>query len=112
MNKYRNKKTVYQNMTFDSKAEVARWCELGLLERAGKISGLSRQVPFELAPKVKLEGAWRTSPALRYFADFVYFDLEEGKTIIEDVKGTMTDAFKIKRHLMATVHGIQIRITK
>jgi hypothetical protein len=43
-------------------------------------------------------------------ADFVY--CEAGVIVVEDVKGVQTDAFKIKQHLMMSVHGVDVRITK
>jgi hypothetical protein len=39
-------------------------------------------------------------------ADFVYFD-DNGARVVEDVKGAITDGYRIKRHLLA-VQGIQI----
>jgi hypothetical protein len=110
--KYGNKKTKIGDITFDSKREAARWSHLCILERAGYISGLRRQVAFELAPSVKFEGAARAKPALRYFADFEY--VEKGARIVEDVKSEATakkEAFVIKRHLMKHLHGIDVRIT-
>ena len=81
-----------------------------LLERLGRIHGLSRQVAFELAPSVKFAGDKRAKPALRFIADFVY--TEAGKQVVEDVKGIILPAFQIKRHLMLSVHGIDVRIVK
>lgn len=52
MNKYRNIKTG----TFDSKKERERWNELRLLERAGAISDLKRQVTIELIPSQYIDG--------------------------------------------------------
>ena len=46
--KYGNKKIEYNGEVFDSKKEYKRWCELKLLERAGKISDLKRQVKYVL----------------------------------------------------------------
>lgn len=103
--KYGNTRTVVDGIWFDSQREAARWCELKLLERAGEIRNLSRQIEFVLAPAVKIGG--RMKPALRYFADFAYHD--KTGPVIEDAKGHKTDVYKIKRHLMATVHGILIR---
>ena len=59
--KYGNKKTQFAGLTFDSKAEARRYGELQLLERAGLISNLRRQVPIELVPGVKLWGAARAA---------------------------------------------------
>lgn len=107
--KYRNTKTTVAGATFDSRREAARWQELQLLERAGQIRDLRRQVPFELVPGVKFAGAARARPALRYFADFVY--TERDKQVIEDVKGVETPEFKIKRHLMLALLGLEVRVT-
>ena len=110
--KYRNTKTVVAGVAFDSKREAARWQELQLLERAGQICELRRQVAFELVPGVKFAGAARARPALRYFADFVY--TEHDKQVIEDVKSPATadlPAFKIKRHLMLALLGLEVRVT-
>lgn len=87
---------------FDSKKEFFRWCELRIMERAGKISDLKRQVSYELIPKQKVERA------CTYVADFVYID-EHGETVVEDAKGVRTDAYRIKRKLMLWVHGIKIQ---
>ena len=110
MSKYGNKKTQMHGLMFDSKAEAARYAQLIILERTGKIKGLERQVAYKLAPSVKFEGATRKTPALRYVADFAYW--EGDKRIIEDVKGVQTPLFKAKRHLMKTVLGLEVRLTK
>ena len=80
------------------------WCELRILERAGKISDLKRQVKYELIPKQKGERA------CTYLADFVYKD-SDGNTVVEDTKGVKTDAYRIKKKLMLLVHGIRIKET-
>ena len=112
MSKYGAKKTTIDGITFDSRAEARRHCQLLILERSNAITGLSRQVSFDLCPSVKFKGAARAKPALRYVADFVYTDCATGKQVVEDVKGVLTDVFTIKRHLMLAVHGIDILITK
>lgn len=93
-NKYHAKKTIVDNIVFDSKKEADRYCELNLLVRAGKISDLRRQVTFELVPKQSDERA------VKYIADFVYLDNNTGKTIIEDVKGYRTKEYVIKRKIL------------
>jgi hypothetical protein len=100
MNKYHNKKT----NGYASAAEANRALELHLLQRAGKISGLEEQVPFEIIPKQLGE------TAVKYIADFTYW--EKGLFVVEDVKGVKTDVYRIKRKLMLLVHGIRIRETK
>lgn len=112
MNKYHAKKTTVDGIEFDSAAEARRYTDLLLLQRAGQISGLTRQVPFVLAPGCRLHGDKRSRPEIRYVADFVYSALPSGVVIVEDVKGMDTPMSRLKRHLMATVLGIQVRIVK
>ena len=112
-NKYGNEPVVISGLKFDSKKEARRWRELQLLERVGKICELERQVAFALAPSVKYADAKRATPALRYVADFCYFEEygsgDTSRYVVEDVKGVKTSAYKIKRHLMLTVHKIEVR---
>ncbi len=107
MSKYRNKPVVTpEGERFDSQAEYSRWMFLLLQQRSGQIFGLKRQVPYQIAPAVKIVGNSRKSPAIRYVADFVYRDAN-GHGVVEDVKGKITEGYRIKRHLLA-VQGIQI----
>lgn len=112
MSKYGNRKTTVDGIVFDSQAEARRWRELRLLERAGRISGLRRQVPYVFC--VHTTG---TEPdcgedkrQMRYVADFVYF--EDGREVVEDVKGYRTAEYKRKRRLMRNVYGVDIRETR
>ena len=102
MTKYNNTKIRVDGRLFDSKAEAARWQELSLLERAGEITELERQVEYELIPKQKGERS------VKYIADFRYKD-HEGETVVEDTKGVRTPVWIIKRKLMLRVHGIRVR---
>lgn len=108
--KYKSVRTTVNGITFDSKSEARRYEVLRLLERDGRISELQLQPSFVLAPAVRFSDVKRQKPALKYVADFEY--IENGVTVIEDVKGMQTPVFKIKRHLLKTVHGIDVRITK
>lgn len=96
-NKYKNTKTVIDNITFDSKKEANRYCELKLLEKAGKIKDLQLQVPFLLIAKQKDERA------VTYKADFMY--TENGQAIVEDVKGMKTKEYIIKRKLFKQIYN-------
>lgn len=95
-------------MRFDSKKELLRYNELQLMAKSGMISCLKRQVPFELIPK-QLENGRVVERAVKYIADFAYY--EGGHYIVEDVKSpiTRTDAYTIKRKLMLYVHGVRIK---
>lgn len=107
--KYRNKPCTVGSEKYRSHRERDRHQELLLLQRAGKIAGLVREVPFELAPAVKIAGEDRKRPALRYVADFVYSDVTSGKVVVEDAKGMQTPVYRLKKHLMATLRGIHVR---
>lgn len=106
VNKYRSKKISRNGMVFDSQKEYGRYCELRLLERAGKIQDLQRQVKYELIPSQKVDGKV-VERACNYVADFVY--LEGQKLVVEDTKGFKTKDYIIKRKLMLYVHGIRIK---
>jgi len=97
--KYRNEPTVIDSIRFDSKKEASRYQELVLLQRAGKIQNLSRQVRFSL----DIEGAYIGN----YFADFCYDD-SEGNVIVEDTKGVRTKEYRLKAKLMKALHKIVI----
>lgn len=107
-------------MSFDSVKEYRRFCELSLLEKAGAITELQRQVEFELIPvqrepnTIGVRGGIKQGKVIEkkcsYIADFVY--TENGEKVVEDTKGFKTKDYIIKRKLMLWVHGIRIKETK
>lgn len=104
--KYGSRKITRDGITFDSQKEYRRFCELCLLERAGKVTDLQRQVKFELIPSQRISGKV-VERACTYVADFVY--QENGEKVVEDTKGFKTKDYIIKRKLMLWVHGIRIK---
>lgn len=110
MTKYRAKAIQIGPEKYRSQREAKRHQHLLLLQRAGKIEGLKREVAFELAPSVRIAGEMRARPAVRYFADFVYAELETGRFVVEDAKGMQTPVFRLKKHLMKSVHGIDVKV--
>lgn len=124
-NKYYNQKTYTSDgIKHDSQKEANRWAELKLLQRAGEISDLQRQVEFELIPNQYelIERVSKTGKPIKhenklierkvsYIADFVYKD-KKGNTVVEDTKSeiTQTPVFVVKRKLMLYVHGIKVKI--
>ena len=102
--KYHNQKTkTIDGIEHDSKKEALRWMELQMLQRAGEISDLRRQVTFELIPKQEGERA------CNYIADFTYVDRKTGRTVVEDAKGVRTDVYKIKKNLILWRYDIRIK---
>ena len=118
-NKYHNKiiKTS-EGLTFQSRKEYKRYCELQLMEASGLISNLQRQVKYVLIPAqrepdtVGKRGGIKQGKLIErecaYYADFKY-QLPTGETIVEDTKGVRTPEYKIKRKLMLYVHNIKIK---
>ena len=122
-NKYGAKKITdpETGYVFDSKKEYRRWQELRLMEKAGQIQNLQRQVKYILIPaqyeryerysqktgKRLQDGVRCIEREVGYISDFVYE--KAGKTVVEDTKGFRTADYKIKRKLMLHVHGIKIQ---
>lgn len=110
MNKFNALKIVVDGQKFDSKKEMHRYEELKLMQRAGVITDLKRQVKFEIVPQCKTVDG-RKAQARYYIADFTY--KERGMLVVEDVKGYKHGAgyelFKLKAALMRWVHGIDVR---
>ena len=122
-NKYYNIKTrALDGTVFDSQKEARRWDELCMLQRAGKITDLQRQVKYELIPaqyetyerysqkgdRLK-DGVRVIERKVDYVADFVYTIADTGQNIVEDTKGVRTKDYIIKRKLMLAIHGIRIK---
>lgn len=106
--KYNNKKVTVNGQVFDSKKEANRYKELLLQEKAGAIQDLRTQVKFKLIPAQRDEATGKVvERECSYNADFVYE--EDGKTVVEDVKGFRTKEYIIKRKLMMWRYGIRIR---
>ena len=123
--KYGNKKTIVDGIVFDSEKEANRYCQLKLLQRAGKIEELELQKEFELIPaqyetfprygktgKRLQDGKRCIEKSCVYKADFAY--KQDGQQVVEDVKGYRDPAsaayakFVIKRKLMLWLYGIKI----
>ena len=92
---------------YASRKEHRRACELRFMQKAGIISDLKEQVPFELIPSQRGEDGKVIERACSYIADFVYKDAS-GNLAVEDTKGVRTKEYIIKRKLMLRVHGIRI----
>ena len=108
MSKYGSHKTYYKGISFDSKKEADRYSELCILQKAGIISDLQRQVKFTLLP-AQYEGKKCIFKATNYYADFVYW--QDGRMVVEDVKGFKTKEYQLKKKMMYYFHHIKIKET-
>ena len=98
--KYKNIKTTLDGIKFDSRKEAKRYNELKLMERCGLIKNLELQKPYELQPSFKKHN--KTYRAIKYIADFVYYDVEREQIVVEDVKSPATakdKAYIIKKKM-------------
>jgi hypothetical protein len=107
-------RTSAEGFVFDSKAELARWCELKLLQGAGEISNLVRQREFTLAfsgrPVLMRSGRYPNGRVCSYTADFSYTNAE-GVVIVEEVKGFDTAESRLRRAVVEALYGIEIIVT-
>ena len=124
----RNKFNARKSGGFDSRKEERRWQQLKLMERAGEIDDLRRQVKYVLIPaqreqsgevfkRGKNKGKHKPGRVIEkevaYIADFVYHDINTDREVVEDVKGYRDGAaykiFAIKRKLLLWRYGIRIK---
>jgi hypothetical protein len=101
VSKYRNRKTIYQGIEFDSQKEERRYQELQLLERAGEIRYLERQPRYDFVIKGKKLKHY-------YKADFRYEVVRTGQVVTEDVKGYRTRDYRLKKELVEALYDIEI----
>lgn len=114
MNKFGAKKTVVNGERFDSKKEAERYKELCLMERAGLITGLRRQVRYLLLPTRYDKNDRAILHSAVYIADFVYTMNDKTQAlVVEDVKGYRKgpayNLFMLKKKLMYDKYGILVK---
>jgi hypothetical protein len=92
MSKYNARRTVIDGINFDSQAEAMRYSQLKLMQEAGVIRGLERQVSFTLLDSFTYKG--KCIRSIIYRADFAYW--ENGHFVVEDVKGMRLPVYQLK----------------
>jgi hypothetical protein len=107
ISKYRNKKTTYDGITFDSRKEAIIYSQLKRDQVEGRISELKCQIPFEFPVNGEAIRYVDSKRKLKYVLDFKYTDAQ-GVEHFVDVKGFKTRDYLIKKALMKAVHGIVI----
>lgn len=103
--KYRAFKTTVGSITFDSGLEARRYTQLVMLEEGEVIKNLQLQPKFRLMDSYKYDG--KTIKAIDYIADFMYE--EDGKKIVEDVKGIRTKEYIIKSKLFIKKYILELK---
>lgn len=110
-NKFNAVKEKVGGIEFDSKTEAKRYRELVMRVRAGEIKDLEVQPVYVLVKSVKFSGDAKAKPAMRYTADFRYYDIKKGEVVVEDVKSKATAKltdYKMRRHMMLAFHNIEV----
>lgn len=106
MNKYHNKKIIFDGHKFDSIKERNYYIKLKALEKAGLIRDLELQKTFILQPSFKLNNITRRQ--ITYKADFTYVSNSDDKIHVIDVKGFKTDVYSVKKKLFEYKYEIEI----
>jgi len=99
LNKYHARKCQIDGYTFDSLAEGRYYQGLKIMLTNGDIQNLEIHPPFAYVDNGKF--------IFTYYADFRY--TENGKVLIDDVKGVRTPVYKLKKKLIEARFGITIR---
>lgn len=95
----RSKKTVIDGIVFDSKTEAEYYEYLKKLEEDKKIYRLRCHPVYVLQEPIERHG--KKYKAIKYIADFVYWDDEAQINVVVDVKGFAMEDAKLKRKLFA-----------
>ena len=98
MSKYGAVPTTLDGLRFASKAEARRYQDLKLMEAAGEIAYLECHPCFPLIVNGVKVGT--------YIADFMYW--QEGRRVVEDVKGVRTQVYALKKKLVQALYGIEV----
>jgi hypothetical protein len=113
VNKSDPERRTMDGITFDSIAEMQRYADLKLQQRAGLIRELKHHTKFDL----RVNGIH----ICFYSADFSYIDNVSSRAVLEDVKGfkrgkrgkllpRVNREFHIKQKLMKAVFGLEVEI--
>ena len=95
----RSKKTVIDGITFDSKTEAEYYEYLKKLEEEKKIYRLRCHPMYVLQEPIERHG--KKYKAIKYIADFKYWDDEAQMNVVVDVKGFAMEDARLKRKLFA-----------
>lgn len=99
--KYRNVKTIIDDICFDSKAEAQYYVDLKEKKQKGEIADFECQVDFTLQEGYTSPSSGKKARPIIYRADFVVTHTDGSEDVI-DVKGArgfQTEVFKLKRKL-------------
>ena len=97
--KFRAIRTELDGIKFASKLEASYYEHLKLLKKSGEVVMFLRQVPFHLPGNV------------RYVCDYAVFN-SDGSVRFVDIKGMVTEQFKMKKKLVESLYPVEITVIK
>lgn len=97
--KYGNIRAEYNGMAFDSKVERDYCVYLDIIKEAGEVEYYLRQTRFDLPGRTV------------YRCDYSVF-YADGHVEYVDVKGRLTDTFKLKKRQVEELYPVEIKIVK
>jgi len=97
-NKYRNKKVIYKNQVYDSKAEFKQIQNLQSKADNGYISSLKIKPRFLLQESFK-DRAGKTIRSINYTPEAYYIENNIKKVLEVKSKPTITDAYTLRKKL-------------
>lgn len=101
-NKFGAKRVVIDGITFHSKAEARFYCELKLREKAGEVTDVELQPRFPLQVESEVIGVYK--------ADFAFWDKQQNRRRVIDVKGVETREFRRTLKHVRAQYGIHIEV--
>lgn len=107
--RFNNKRVEHDGYTFDSKAEMHRYCELRLLQLAGEISNLQVHPKFDLSvngrPILTRSDGYPNGRKVHCTWDFGYLKPGAG-VVYEDVKSpaSNTQVYRLRRALFEALY--------
>jgi len=107
MSKYGNEKTVVNGISFDSEMEAEYYKYLKLWE------GIT-VVDIELQPKFMILAGYTDADGKKqrpiYYQPDFRVTYESGLVEVIDVKGVETEAFKLKKKMFESTHGLKLKV--
>ena len=110
MNKLHARTTILDGIKFRSALEAKRYSQLKMLLSNGDIKNLELQPKYEIII-TNLKGDEKKKIG-HYHADFRYYDIVLGETVVEDVKGYMTEAAALRIKIVQVLYGIEIILVR
>ena len=109
VNKYHNKKVIYDGIKFDSAKERNYYLKFKMMEEAGIIKDLELQKKFILQNGYTINGKKRRE--ISYKADFCYVTTKDDKLHVVDIKSPATakdKVYRLKKKMFELKYGIEL----